>query len=105
MLGLGQGALAGKRALTLCTAPSVQVERALRVVDGTVAVFDSVAGVEPKLEVVWRQADKFGVPRICFVNNMDHIGANFIMVLDQVSRASLLAALAINAAISVQAGS
>ena len=49
----------------------------LRVLDGAVAVFDSVAGVEPQSETVWRQADKYGVPRMCFVNKMDRMGANF----------------------------
>src|SRR5205814_7523032 len=51
--------------------------RSLRVLGGAVAVFDSVAGVEPQSETVWRQADKYGVPRICFVNKMDRIGADF----------------------------
>jgi peptide subunit release factor RF-3 len=63
-----------------------QVERALRVLDGAVAVFDSVAGVEPQSETVWRQADKYGVPRICFVNKMDRMGANFYRTRDMVSR-------------------
>ena len=49
----------------------------MRVLDGAVTVFDGVAGVEPQSETVWRQADKYGVPRICFVNKMDRIGANF----------------------------
>src|SRR5512133_158068 len=56
---------------------TAEVERSLRVLDGAVAVFDSVAGVEPQSETVWRQADKYGVPRICFVNKMDRIGADF----------------------------
>src|ERR1700758_1937812 len=56
---------------------TIEVERSLRVLDGAVAVFDSVAGVEPQSEAVWRQADKYGVPRICFVNKMDRIGADF----------------------------
>ena len=56
---------------------TIEVERSLRVLDGAVAVFDSVAGVEPQSETVWRQADKYRVPRICFVNKMDRIGANF----------------------------
>ena len=56
---------------------TIEVERSLRVLDGAVAVFDSVAGVEPQSETVWRQADKYDVPRICFVNKMDRTGANF----------------------------
>ena len=56
---------------------TVEVERSLRVLDGAVAVFDSVAGVEPQSETVWRQADKYHVPRIAYINKMDRIGANF----------------------------
>jgi elongation factor G len=56
---------------------TIEVERSLRVLDGAVAVFDSVAGVEPQSETVWRQADKYGVPRICFINKMDRVGADF----------------------------
>ena len=56
---------------------TIEVERSLRVLDGAVAVFDSVAGVEPQSETVWRQADKYHVPRMCFVNKMDRMGANF----------------------------
>ena len=61
---------------------TIEVERSLRVLDGTVAVFDSVAGVEPQSETVWRQADKYGVPRICFVNKMDRIGADFFRCVE-----------------------
>ena len=63
---------------------TAEVERSLRVLDGAVAVFDSVAGVEPQSETVWRQADKYRVPRICFVNKMDRIGANFRRTFDQI---------------------
>src|SRR5881394_372900 len=56
---------------------TVEVERSLRVLDGGVVVFDAVAGVEPQSETVWRQADKYKVPRICFVNKMDRMGADF----------------------------
>ena len=63
---------------------TIEVERSLRVLDGAVTVFDSVAGVEPQSETVWRQADKYGVPRICFVNKMDRIGANFDRCVDMI---------------------
>ena len=63
---------------------TVEVERSLRVLDGAVTVFDSVAGVEPQSETVWRQADKYDVPRICFCNKMDRIGANFFRCLDMI---------------------
>ena len=56
---------------------TAEVERSLRVLDGVVAVFDAVAGVQPQSETVWRQADKYNVPRICFINKMDRVGANF----------------------------
>src|ERR671918_2006953 len=61
---------------------TVEVERSLRVLDGAIALFDSVAGVEPQSETVWRQADKYGVPRIAFVNKMDRIGADFYKAVD-----------------------
>jgi elongation factor G len=63
---------------------TVEVERSLRVLDGAVAVFDAVAGVEPQSETVWRQADKYNVPRICFVNKMDRIGADFYRTVDMI---------------------
>ena len=56
---------------------TAEVERSLRVLDGAVAVFDAVAGVQPQSETVWRQADKYGVPRVCFINKMDRVGADF----------------------------
>src|SRR3569623_200349 len=61
---------------------TIEVERSLRVLDGAITVFDSVAGVEPQSETVWRQADKYEVPRMCFVNKMDRIGANFYRCVD-----------------------
>src|ERR1700739_3045687 len=63
---------------------TVEVERSLRVLDGAVAVFDAVAGVEPQTETVWRQANKYSVPRFCFVNKMDRIGANFARTVDMI---------------------
>ena len=63
---------------------TIEVERSLRVLDGSVCVFDSVAGVEPQSETVWRQADKYGVPRMCFVNKMDRVGADFYRCVDMI---------------------
>ena len=63
---------------------TAEVERSLRVLDGAVAVFDAVAGVQPQTETVWRQADKYSVPRICFINKMDRIGADFFHSLDTI---------------------
>jgi elongation factor G len=63
---------------------TIEVERSLRVLDGAVAVFDSVAGVEPQSETVWRQADRYGVPRICFINKMDRTGADFYRCVDMI---------------------
>src|SRR2546429_4552520 len=63
---------------------TVEVERSLRVLDGGVVVLDAVAGVEPQSETVWRQADKYGVPRICFINKMDRIGADFWRTIDMI---------------------
>ncbi|HUX78632.1 MAG TPA: elongation factor G [Alphaproteobacteria bacterium] len=78
---------------------TIEVERSLRVLDGAVAVFDSVAGVEPQSETVWRQADKYHVPRICFVNKMDRTGANFFrtveMIIDRLGAVPLVIQLPI----------
>ena len=63
---------------------TVEVERSLRVLDGAVAVFDAVAGVEPQTETVWRQANKYEVPRICFINKMDRIGADFARAVEMI---------------------
>jgi elongation factor G len=80
---------------------TIEVERSLRVLDGAVAVFDSVAGVEPQSETVWRQADKYGVPRMCFVNKMDRTGADFErcveMIKDRLGANALVIQLPIGA--------
>ncbi|MEQ8968759.1 MAG: elongation factor G [Azospirillaceae bacterium] len=80
---------------------TIEVERSLRVLDGAVAVFDSVAGVEPQSETVWRQADKYRVPRMCFINKMDRMGANFFrcvdMIIDRLGATPLVLQLPIGA--------
>jgi len=63
---------------------TAEVERSLRVLDGAVAIFDAVAGVQPQSETVWRQADKYGVPRICFINKMDRVGADFFASVESI---------------------
>ena len=65
---------------------TIEVERSLRVLDGAVGVFCSVGGVEPQSETVWRQANKYVVPRLAFVNKMDRSGANFLRVVDQIEK-------------------
>jgi elongation factor G len=65
---------------------TAEVERSLRVLDGGVVVFDAVAGVEPQSETVWRQADRYGVPKICFVNKMDRVGADFYRTVDMIKQ-------------------
>ena len=78
---------------------TIEVERSLRVLDGAVAVFDSVAGVEPQSETVWRQADKYNVPRMCFINKMDRTGADFFrcveMIVDRLGATPLVTQLPI----------
>jgi elongation factor G len=64
---------------------TMEVERSLRVLDGSVCVFDAVAGVEPQSETVWRQADRYGVPRICFINKMDRIGSDYWRAVGMIS--------------------
>src|SRR5947209_10119130 len=80
---------------------TVEVERSLRVLDGAVAVFDAVAGVEPQTETVWRQADKYRVPRMCFVNKMDRTGADFFrcvqMMVERLGATPLVTQLPIGA--------
>ena len=83
---------------------TVEVERSLRVLDGGVVVFDAVAGVEPQSETVWRQADRYGVPRICFVNKMDRIGADFWNTIDMVRQRLGARPIAIQIPIGVEAG-
>ena len=65
---------------------TAEVERSLRVLDGAIAVFDAVAGVQPQSETVWRQANKYGVPRIAFINKMDRVGANFNDAIDDMRK-------------------
>jgi len=65
---------------------TIEVERSMRVLDGAVAIFSAVEGVEPQSESVWRQADRYAVPRVCFINKMDRIGADYRVVLDQIGK-------------------
>ena len=81
---------------------TIEVERSLRVLDGAVTVFDGVAGVEPQSETVWRQADKYGVPRICFVNKMDRIGANFYRCVDMIKERLGARAMVLNMPIGAE---
>jgi elongation factor G len=85
---------------------TIEVERSLRVLDGAVAVFDGVAGVEPQSETVWRQADKYGVPRMCFINKLDRTGADFYYcvqsIIDRLGATPLVLYLPIGAESDLQ---
>jgi elongation factor G len=83
---------------------TAEVERSLRVLDGAVALFDSVSGVQPQTETVWRQGDKYRVPRICFVNKMDKNGADFELVLDSIRKRLGARPVAIQIPIGAEAG-
>jgi len=83
---------------------TVEVERSLRVLDGAVAVFDAVAGVEPQSETVWRQADKYGVPRICFINKMDRVGAEFHRCVEMIVTRLAAVPLVIQLPLGVEGG-
>ncbi len=82
---------------------TIEVERSLRVLDGAIAIFDAYGGVEPQSETVWRQADKYGVPRIAFVNKMDRAGADFQHVLDMIRKKLKTTPLPIQAPVGVEA--
>ena len=83
---------------------TAEVERSLRVLDGAVACFDAVHGVEPQSETVWRQADKYGVPRICFINKMDKMGADFEHAIDTIRKRLNARPVAIQIPIGQEAG-
>jgi elongation factor G len=81
---------------------TIEVERSLRVLDGAITVFDGVNGVEPQSETVWRQADKYKVPRICFINKMDRVGADFVMSVNSIKEKLLGNAVAIQVPIGIE---
>src|SRR4051812_29416802 len=83
---------------------TVEVERSLRVLDGGVVVFDGVAGVEPQSETVWRQADRYSVPRICFVNKMDRTGASFCHCIKMIKERLGATAVPIQLPIGIESG-
>lgn len=83
---------------------TIEVERSMRVLDGAVTVFDGVAGVEPQSETVWRQADRYGVPRMCFVNKLDRTGANFFRCVDMIRDRLLARPAVITLPIGMEAG-
>src|SRR3990167_4394163 len=81
---------------------TVEVQRSLRVLDGAVVVFDGVAGVEPQSETVWHQADKYGVPRICFINKLDRMGASFEKSFASIGERLTLNAIPVNLPIGIE---
>ena len=81
---------------------TVEVQRSLRVLDGAVVVFDGVAGVEPQSETVWHQADKYGVPRICFINKLDRMGASFEKSLASIRERLTLNAVPLNLPVGIE---
>jgi len=83
---------------------TIEVERSLRVLDGAVAIFDGVAGVEPQSETVWRQADKYGVPRLCFVNKMDRVGADFPRTVEMIAERLGARPLVLQLPVGIEAG-
>lgn len=83
---------------------TAEVERSLRILDGGVVVFDAVAGVQPQSETVWRQADRYNVPRICFVNKMDRVGADFHRTIDSISRRLKANPVAIQIPVGIEDG-
>ena len=83
---------------------TIEVERSLRVLDGAVAIFDSVAGVEPQTETVWRQADRYGVPRLCFINKMDRVGADFFRCVGMIEERLAAVPLVVQLPIGAEAG-
>ena len=83
---------------------TIEVERSLRVLDGAVAVFDGVAGVEPQSETVWRQADKYGVPRMCFINKLDRVGADFFRCVEMIRERLGATPLVLQMPIGAEAG-
>jgi len=83
---------------------TAEVQRALRVLDGGIVVFDAVHGVEPQSETVWRQADRFGVPRVCFVNKMDRLGADFGRAVEMIRRRLGANAVALQLPMGAEAG-
>lgn len=82
---------------------TVEVQRSLRVLDGAVVVFDGVAGVEPQSETVWRQADKFMIPRVCFINKLDRVGASFDYVIDSIWKKLTTTAVALQIPVGLEA--